>query len=119
MSVKLMERNDGKVLEVEVSGKLHREDYQQFVPEFERLVQKQGKLRLLFVMNDFHGWDLGALWQDIKFDLKHFADIERLAMVGETKWQEGMSKFCSPFTRAEIRYFAHGQIDEARRWIEE
>ena len=42
-------------------------------------------------MKDFHGWDAGALWEDIKFDLKHFSDIERVAMVGEKKWQKGMS----------------------------
>ena len=37
---------------------------------------------MLFDMTDFHGWDAGAAWEDIKFDIKHFADIERLAMVG-------------------------------------
>ena len=37
-------------------------------------------------MTGLHGWDAGALWEDIKFDIKHFADIERLAMVGEKKW---------------------------------
>jgi len=30
-------------------------------------------------MTGFHGWDAGALWEDIKFDIKHFGDIERLA----------------------------------------
>jgi len=37
MPIKLTETNDGKVLEVQVSGKLAHEDYQHFVPEFERL----------------------------------------------------------------------------------
>jgi hypothetical protein len=32
-------------------------------------------------MTGFHGWEAGALWEDIKFDLKHYADIERLAMI--------------------------------------
>jgi hypothetical protein len=56
-------------------------------------------------MHDFHGWDAGALWEDAKFDLKHFADIERLAFVGEKKWEKGMAQFCRPFTKATIRYF--------------
>jgi len=33
------------------------------------------------------------------------SDIERIAMVGETKRQHGMSLFCKPFTAAKIRYF--------------
>jgi hypothetical protein len=48
MAVKLDEKDDGKVLEVRVSGKLTHDDYQHFVPEFNRLTQKHGKLRVLF-----------------------------------------------------------------------
>jgi hypothetical protein len=117
MAVVLNEVNGGKLLEVEVSGKLLVEDYQRFVPEFEQLVAQHGKIRVLFQMTDFHGWTAGALWDDIKFDLKHFRDIERLAIVGESKWQEGMSMFCKPFTTATIRYFDHEHLAEARAWL--
>lgn len=56
-------------------------------------------------MREFHGWSMGALWEDIKFDLHHFADIERLALIGDKKWEVGMAVFCKPFTTAKIRYF--------------
>lgn len=106
-----------KIMIVHVSGKLTKEDYAHFIPEIERMIREVGKIRLLFEMHDFHGWDAGALWEDIKFDLKHFADIERLAMVGEKKWEEWMATFCKPFTSAEIRYFDQSQADAARQWI--
>ena len=98
MSIQLNEENGGKILAVHVSGKLAKADYEHFVPEFERLVRQHGKLRLLF-------------------DMKHFADIERLAMVGEKKWQKGMATFCKPFTTATIRYFDHADAAEARKWL--
>lgn len=119
MSVELHEQGGGRVLEVRVSGKLTTEDYQQFVPAVERLIEQHGRLRLLFQMHDFHGWQAGALWEDIKFDLRHFRDIERLAMVGEKTWQKGMSLFCKPFTTAEIRYFGAEELEEARSWLQE
>jgi hypothetical protein len=50
-----------------------KEDYEHFVPEFERLVRQHGKLRVLFDMTGFHGWEAGALGEDIRFDSKHFA----------------------------------------------
>jgi hypothetical protein len=103
--------------EVHVSGKLTREDYGRFVPDVERLIQQHGKINILFEMHDFEGWSAGALWEDIKFDVKHFKDIARLAVVGERRWQEGMTAFCKPFTTANIRYFEHAQIDEARAWL--
>ena len=85
MPVNLVQKNDGKILEVQVSGRLVGPDYQQFVPMFEQLLKTHSKLRLLFEMNDFHGWDAEAFWDDLKFDVKHYNDIERVAMVGETK----------------------------------
>jgi stage II sporulation SpoAA-like protein len=106
-----------KIVVVRASGKLSKEDYERFVPELERLIKEQGKIRLLFEMRDFHGWEVVAVWEDIKFDLKHFADIERLALVGEKKWEEWMAKFCRPFTTAEIRYFDQSQAGEAQGWI--
>jgi len=68
-------------------------------------------------MREFHGWSLAALWEDIKFDLKHFKDIERLAMVGERKWEKWMATFCRPFTSSEIRYFDQSEADQAQQWI--
>ena len=119
MAIQLTEKNGGKILEVRVSGQLAHEDYQHFVPEFERIVTQNGKISVLFEMAGFHGWEASALWDDIKFDLKHFSDIERLAMVGDKKWEKGMSVFCKPFTAAKIRYFDSAAISEARQWLDE
>lgn len=119
MSVKVQREAGGKVLHVRVSGKLTAEDYDQFMPAFEKLILEHGKIRVLFEMVDFHGWDTAALWEDLKLDFKHFRDIERLAMVGDKAWEEGMSFFCKPFTTAEVRYFGHHEIDRARQWVHE
>ena len=118
MAIQFTEKNGGKILEVRVSGKLAHEDYEHFVPEFERLIKQNGKIRVLFEMADFHGWEGSALRDDINFDLEHFSDIERLAMVGDKKWEKGMSIFCKPFTTAKIRYFDSAAIAEARKWLE-
>ena len=118
MAIKLQEKQDGNVLEVALTGRLAKEDYEMFVPVVERLVGKHGKVRLLVAMHDFHGWTAGAIWEDTKFAAHHFRDIERLAFVGETKWQHGMAVFCKPFTAATVRYFPHDAMREAREWVE-
>ena len=117
MSVKLNQGTDDRVLVVVVSGRLTRQDYAHFVPEVDRLIGKHGKIRLLFEMHDFHGWSVGAMWEDTKFAFRHFRDIERMALVGEKKWQKGMAPFCQPFTKAEVRYFDLSEADEARTWL--
>ena len=117
MSVELKEFDNGRLLEVHLTGKLVKKDYEMFLPAVERLVKQHGKLLMLVELHDFHGWTGGALWEDIKFDAKHFNDIERLAITGENKWEKGMAAFCQPFTRAKVRYFDHIRAAEARDWL--
>lgn len=117
MPIQLIEEDAGKIVVVRVSGKLVKADYGQLAIEFERLLKKHGTLRVLFDMSDFRGWELLAAWEDLKFGIHHFADIERLAMVGEKKWQRAMAIFCAPFTGAAVRYFNRSDMAAARAWL--
>jgi hypothetical protein len=107
----------GKVMEVDLHGKLTRKDYEALVPETEKLIRQFGKIRVLVTMHDFHGWDPGALWEDMKWNAKHFNQIERLAIVGEKTWHQYMTGFCRPFTTAQVRYFTLDQMSMARAWV--
>jgi len=107
------------LVEVRLTGKLEKDDYEELVPAVEDSIEKHGRIDMLVQLDDFHGWTVGALWEDLKFDLKHFRDIERLALVGDSKWEAGMAAFCRPFTTAEIKYFHEDRLADAREWIEE
>jgi len=117
MPIHLKEEAGRSRLTVHVTGKLAKADHENFVPEFERLGRQYGKLRVLSDTTGFHGWELGALWEGIKFDFRHFADIERIVMVGDRKWQHGMATFCKPFASAKIKYCDHNREPEARTWL--
>jgi hypothetical protein len=118
MTIELNEVVEQHLLEVKASGKLSAEDYHHFEPAVERLID-EGKIKILFEMHDFHGWEMGAMWEDIKFATKHCRDVERIAMVGDKKWEKWMATICKPFTLSKIRYFEDGQQDEARKWLAE
>ena len=102
-----------------LSGKLHDEDYKTFVPLVDAAIAKEGKARLLAQFHDFDGWDLKALWDDIKFATTHCTKIERIALVGEKTWEKWMAQVCKPFTMAKIKYFDAGQVDAAKAWLAE
>lgn len=106
-----------RVLHVRLNGKLTDADYQQFVPELEKLIERHGSLRLLVEMTDFHGWNAGALWDDFKVYLKHGNEIGRIAIVGEKSWQEWMTRVSKPFLHSDVRYFDHDHAGEARQWV--
>ena len=60
---------------------------------------------------------MGALWEDIKCDFKHFSDREHVALLGDKKWEHGMAVFCKPFTTAKVRYFDEHRADQGSEWI--
>ena len=102
-----------------MSGKLHDEDYKNFVPLVDAEIAKEGKINFLAQFHDFHGWDVKALWDDIKFSTTHCTKITRIALVGEKSWEKWMATVCKPFTMAKIRYFDATEIEAAKTWLGE
>jgi hypothetical protein len=100
-----------------LSGKLHDADYQHFVPVIDAALAKNPKVRLLAQFHDFQGWDMKALWDDIKFSTTHCTKIDRIALVGEKAWEKWMSVVCKPFTMAKIQYFDTANMDAAWAWL--
>ena len=106
-----------RTIELIAKGTLTKDDYKTFTPVAEAFIRKHGKANILFEMHDFTGWTPGASWEDLKFDMHHFADFERLAMVGEKTWEHAMEVLMKPFTRAKVQYFDITQADQARSWL--
>ena len=117
--IEMIESTSTSAVGFRLTGKLHDDDYQLFVPHLDRAIQEQGKLRLLVQFHEFEGWDLHALWDDIKFATTHCTKFERIAMVGDSKWEEWMAKICKPFTMAKIKYFETADIEKAWAWVDE
>ncbi|WP_169977470.1 SpoIIAA family protein [Tautonia rosea] len=116
--IKQLQTDSPRLLAFRLSGKLHDEDYQHFVPTVEAaLAEAGGKVSLLAQFEDFHGWDMHAAWDDLRFGMKHYADFDRIAMVGESTWQEWMTRFCKPFTQATVKYFDASEVDAAWDWL--
>jgi SpoIIAA-like len=114
--IEQLPQSAGKVLGFKISGKLHDEDYKKFVPIIDAAAGT-GMVRLLAQFENFEGWDLHALWDDIKFATTHCTKFERIALVGDRKWEAWMATVCKPFTAATLRYFDAAAIDAAWAWL--
>ena len=117
MPIQMQEDGDRPVQTIQVTGTLVRADYGEFVPEFEQRVRERGKLLILFDITGLKGWEMGAMWDELKFDYKHFSDIERVAVLGDKKWEHWMTAFCAPFTKAVMRYFDCSELETAKAWL--
>ena len=117
MLVELEEHGGGKTLILHWSGKLGREDYAHFIAEVARAIKAHGKVGLLVRMHGFHGWTMRAVWEDLKLVLRDFSHIERLALIGDNRWEAEMALYCKPLTTSKERYFDESKAAEAAAWI--
>lgn len=114
-----LEHEQGNFVRIIVSERLTNEDYERLHPELDAEIERHGEVRLVWDMRDFEGWTPGALWEDAKLDLRHNSDVSRLAMIGETRWQEWMARLTKPFDHAQVHYFDAADRETAYEWIRE
>lgn len=110
---------DGNIVHLKANGKLSNDDYQQvLIPRLEQVIKEHGKARVILAMGEeFHGWELAAMWDDAKFGMQHRRDFEKLAVVGGSKWVEWATKIGALIIPCEVKTFASSQLADARSWI--
>ena len=119
--LEVMPESDGKILWLRADGWLTDRDYREvFLPSLETVLQEHGKVRVLFhLAPDFQGWTPGALWADLKLDLKHLGDFEKVALVGASLWADAVLRLFAHFMPGEVRTFLREHLAEAWIWIQE
>ena len=114
----LTARESEGLIFIEAGEKLCAEDFDAFVPLFERIAQRTpGTVPMLIELkSDFSGWNIGGLWRDLKFDIRHKDQFGRIAIVGHKKWVEWGTKFSAPLFSGDMRYFDLKDIEKAEKW---
>lgn len=115
--IQILKQTDDRVIATKATKKLTENDYNQLLPLLKDKLTQYQKIRWYFEMEDFDGWELKAFWEDVKFDAKHRNDFDKVAMVGEKKWEKLMTDLMRPFTSAEVKYFDISEKDVAMHWI--
>lgn len=104
---------------VKASGRLTDADYKEFTPQLEAIIDQYGSIRLLVDMTELEGWSLHAAWDDFALGIKHWNDFERVALVGNKRWEELSAQVMDKLTKGEIRFFDTADATAANAWIEE
>jgi hypothetical protein len=113
----ILEFTKNNVIATKAQENLTEADIQKIHPLIHNIVNRGQKVRWCFEMEDFSGWEFNAFWKDLKMDMFHADDYEKIAMVGEKKWQDWITQFMKPFTNAEIKYFDLKEKEQAKEWI--
>jgi len=109
----------GPIVSAKVSGELSKSEVSQMQAAAVEVIRRCGKIRALFILENFRGWKREGEWGDIRFLIEHDKDIAKIAVVGEEEWRDLVYAFLAKgFRQAAVEYFVPSDLDKARRWLE-
>jgi hypothetical protein len=109
------------VLGFAARGTVTARDYETVImPAVEAQFARQPKVRFLYHLDkDFTGFEAGAMWDDAKLGLRHYAGWEKMAVVSDADWLRAAVRFFGVVIPGQVRVFRDGELDEAKRWVAE
>ena len=111
-------RTDGAVVYASISGVMNLADLQSLQSAGMDLISQGIKPRLLVTLQDFQGWEKGADWEDMDFQITHGKDIAKIAFVGDEKWKDDAFAFVGKGLRTtQIEFFSPSALKQADSWI--
>jgi hypothetical protein len=75
-------------------------------------------MAMLVLAENFRGWAQGGNWGDLSFQVEHDKHIEKLAIVGDKKWEDLALIFVAQGLRPfPVEYFQPTELSKARAWL--
>jgi hypothetical protein len=114
-----LRHDHGNVYRVDVSGRMTEEELKALQRAAADEICRGGRIRLLFMLTDFEGWD-NAAGRDLGFYVRHGSDVERIAIVGDERWRSEALMFAGAGLRkAPVAYFRTREALQAASWLAE
>lgn len=110
---------DKDILAVKATGKLTKGDLDDLAPVLKKHVSRSDDPHLIMILEDFKGWeDTAAFWKDLQLDAEYIGHFDRIAIIGDKKWQQWGTRLMDPLFNEEMKYFSIDNADYAWNWIE-
>ena len=117
--IEIMSETEDNILVVKATKTLTSQDYEDvFIPQLKLQIDKFGKIRVLIYLDDnFIGWELGAAWDDAVFGVQHRYDFEKVAVVSDKNWVEWATKIAAYFMDGQVATYSLVEFKEAVIWL--
>jgi hypothetical protein len=116
MSVEITSSCD-KYYTVSVSGKLKPSELHALQQAGSQFIRIHGKGSVLVLTDGFEGFG-GGKWDHPDIQPRQDSQIEKMAIVGEKRWEELVSMFLGKgFRSVAIEYFLPSELEKAKAWL--
>src|SRR5437899_5703296 len=112
-----LEQHDGRLCVLRVGGELKKSELDAAQSEFVEIIAGAGTVKLLVLLENFSGWERGEQWGDTDFFFSHRNDFEKIAVVGNPRWEAQVLAFTGAGLRKGlVKFFPETAESEARPW---
>jgi hypothetical protein len=109
---------DGNLVTVQLTGTLTQGALSRVQREVGGIIRTHGRIRILVLAQQFDGWEKRANWDDFSFQEEYDLKVERMAIVGDRRWEDLVLMFAGKGLRAlPIEYFGSDEVEKARSWL--
>jgi hypothetical protein len=113
-----IQHESGDLFRIRISGVLRQAEMKDVQAVAAQEIARLGTIKLLFVLDQFEGWERSADWGDLAFYAAHDKDIERIAILGDEKWRDhGMAFAGAGIRKAAVQFFSPAESAQARDWL--
>jgi hypothetical protein len=105
----------GNVLGYALEGRLTEEEVEEIQQQLADVLEAHGSARMLIRADHLHGVEPTAVWQDLRMTPEYVTKLDRIAVVGDARWQKWLATISDLVTEA--AFFAPEEIDRAWGWV--
>ncbi|MCB0196344.1 MAG: STAS/SEC14 domain-containing protein [Anaerolineae bacterium] len=115
--IEKLDQSSEDVLGFKASGDISKADYETMIPAVEAALQTYETVHMLLDLTEFKGEKAEAWGADLKFGRDYHKKISKMAIVGDKKWEEWLTKVAGPFYAVEAKFYHSAEIDSAWAWL--
>ena len=115
--LEILPQSSGNVVGARVGGRLGVDECKLLSARIEALIAEHKTVRLLLDVSGCDHVDPSAAWEEFVMGVKHWNDLERIAIVGGAKWSRVAAGTLNRIANGEAEHFSPDELLGAWVWI--
>lgn len=120
--IRQLPESEGAVIGVEVTGEIDSKEEDRWIDIFDNLIKEYGSINILVLLDGEFSMDIDAAYDDLKWTFKNLKNMNKLAIVSESRVLGWLVAVDSPFGELagiSEKYFETSNLQDAWSWIKE
>jgi len=116
--IEIIDLKSDKAIGMRIFGKIEKQDIDAVLKEAESKLDPAGKIGVYVEVEEFKGFSMEALIEDLRFAIPNLKRFNKKAVVSDKKWMSRLAEIGDRlFPGIEVRHYDPDRKQEARDWI--